>query len=96
MLMASFIIFIVVVFVGLIFMLRKIMTQNIISATQHIDELNQDYTKKDEVGPGAVIGDPLLKMNVDMKNDVEKILKKFSHGTRKLFEYHPEEIEKQT
>ena len=48
MLMASFIIFIIVVFAGLVFMLRKIMTQNIISATQHIDELNQDYTKKDE------------------------------------------------
>ena len=48
MLMASFIIFIIVVFAVLVFMLRKIMTQNIISATQHIDELNQDYTKKDE------------------------------------------------
>ena len=48
MLMASFIIFQIVVFAGLIFMLRKIMTQNVISATQHIDELNQDYTKKDE------------------------------------------------
>ena len=48
MLMVSFIIFIIVVFAVLVFMLRKIMTQNIISATQHIDELNQDYTKKDE------------------------------------------------
>jgi F0F1-type ATP synthase membrane subunit b/b' len=47
MLMASFIIFIIIVFIVLVFMLRKIMTQNIISATQHIDELNQDYTKKD-------------------------------------------------
>jgi F0F1-type ATP synthase membrane subunit b/b' len=47
MLMASFIIFQIIVFAGLIFMLRKIMTQNVISATQHIDELNQDYTKKD-------------------------------------------------
>jgi F0F1-type ATP synthase membrane subunit b/b' len=48
MLMVSFIIFQVIVFAGLIIMLRKIMTQNVISATQHIDELNQDYTKKDE------------------------------------------------
>jgi F0F1-type ATP synthase membrane subunit b/b' len=48
MLMAWFIIFQVIVFAGLIFMLRKIMTQNVISATQHIDELNQDYTKKDQ------------------------------------------------
>ncbi len=48
MLMVSFIIFEIIVFTGLIFILRKIMTQNVISATQHIDELNQDYTKKDE------------------------------------------------
>ena len=48
MLMISFVIFQIIVFAGLIFMLRKIMTQNVISATQHIDELNQDYTKKDE------------------------------------------------
>ena len=48
MLMVSFIIFQVIVFAGLIYFLRKIMTQNVISATQHIDELNQDYTKKDE------------------------------------------------
>ena len=48
MLMASLILFQVIVFAALIFMLRKIMTQNVISATKHIDELNQDYIKKDE------------------------------------------------
>lgn len=48
MIMVSIIIFEIILFAGLIFMLRKIMTQNVISATQHIDELNQDYTKKDE------------------------------------------------
>jgi len=44
----SAIILIIFVFIVLVVMLRKIMTQNIISATQHIDELNQDYIKKDE------------------------------------------------
>jgi F0F1-type ATP synthase membrane subunit b/b' len=48
MLMVSFIIFQVIVFAVLIITLRKIMTQNVLSATQHIDELNQDYIKKDE------------------------------------------------
>ena len=48
MFMASFIIFQIIVFAALIVILRKIMNQNLISATQHIDELNQDYTKKDE------------------------------------------------
>lgn len=48
MLMVSFIIFQIALFAGLIFMLRKILTQNITLATRHIDELNQDYTKKDE------------------------------------------------
>jgi F-type H+-transporting ATPase subunit b len=48
MLIVSLILFQVIIFAGLIFMLRKIMTQNVISATKHIDELNQDYTKKDE------------------------------------------------
>ncbi|MDP3042443.1 MAG: F0F1 ATP synthase subunit delta [Candidatus Omnitrophota bacterium] len=48
MLMVSFIIFQIALFAGLIFMLRKIMTQNVILATRHIDELHQDYTKKDE------------------------------------------------
>lgn len=48
MLIASLIILQVLIFAGLIFMLRKIMTQNVVSATRHIEELNQDYLKKEE------------------------------------------------
>lgn len=48
MLVVSLILFQIIVFMGLIFMLRKIMSQNVISATRHIDELNHDYVKKDE------------------------------------------------
>ncbi len=48
MLMVSSIIFVVILFIGLIVMFRKIMTENIDLATHHIDELNKDYTKKDE------------------------------------------------
>jgi F-type H+-transporting ATPase subunit b len=48
MLIASLIILQVFIFAGLIFMLRKIMTENVSSATRHLDELNQDYAKKEE------------------------------------------------
>jgi F-type H+-transporting ATPase subunit b len=48
MLIASLIFFQVFIFAGLIFMLRKIMAQNVTSATRHLDELNQDYSKKEE------------------------------------------------
>jgi F0F1-type ATP synthase delta subunit len=48
MLIASLIILQLIIFGGLIFMLKRILTNNIVSATQHIDSLNQDYTKKIE------------------------------------------------
>jgi len=48
MLVVSLILFQIAIFAGLIFTLRKIMTQNVISATKHIDELNQDYLKKED------------------------------------------------
>jgi len=45
---ASLILFQVLIFVGLVLILRKVMSKNIISATEHIEELNQDYTKKEQ------------------------------------------------
>ncbi|MFH0731476.1 MAG: F0F1 ATP synthase subunit delta [Candidatus Omnitrophota bacterium] len=38
----------VIIFAGLLFFFRRILTRNVASATQHLDELNQDYTKKEE------------------------------------------------
>lgn len=46
MLVVSLIILQLIIFGGLILMLKRILTNNIVSATQHIDSLNQDYTKK--------------------------------------------------
>jgi F0F1-type ATP synthase delta subunit len=43
-----FILLQVVIFIGLIFMFRRIMTQNVASATRHLDELNQEYTNKEK------------------------------------------------
>jgi len=48
MLIISLILFQVFIFVGLIFMLRRIMTKNVTDATRHLEELNQDYTKKEQ------------------------------------------------
>jgi F0F1-type ATP synthase membrane subunit b/b' len=48
MLIVALVVFQLLFFIGLIVMLRRIMTQNVASATQHLNELNQDYTKKEE------------------------------------------------
>ncbi len=47
-LLASLIIVMVGVFAGLLMMMRKIMSQNVSAATKHLDEMNQDFLKKEE------------------------------------------------
>jgi len=46
MLIVSMVLLQVILFGGLIFILRKILTQNVIAATQHIEELSQDHAHK--------------------------------------------------
>ncbi|MFH0838751.1 MAG: F0F1 ATP synthase subunit delta [Candidatus Omnitrophota bacterium] len=46
MLIVSLILLQLLIFVGLIVILRRIMTLNVISATRHLEELNEDYAKK--------------------------------------------------
>jgi len=48
MFIVSLVLFQVFIFIGLIFMLRRIMVRNIASATTHLDSLSQDYAKRDE------------------------------------------------
>ena len=48
MLMVSLIVLQILIFAGLIAILKRILTQNVVSATKHLDELNQNYTKKEE------------------------------------------------
>ncbi len=38
----------VFIFITLILIFRSILTKNVVSATKHIDELNQEYTKREE------------------------------------------------
>lgn len=48
MLIISLVLFQVLIFAGLIFILRRVMTKNVTDATRHLEELNQDYTKKEQ------------------------------------------------
>lgn len=48
MLIVFLILFQICIFIGLIFILRLVMTNNISSATKHIEELNQDCVKKEQ------------------------------------------------
>lgn len=55
MLIVSLILLQVVVFIVLIFIFRKIMTENVVSAAKHLEELSQDYDKKQqEIDKGLV------------------------------------------
>jgi len=48
MLIASLITVQIIIFAGLLFFFRRILTRNVIQATRHLDELNQDYTRKEK------------------------------------------------
>jgi len=48
MLIASLIFLLLLIFAGLVFLFRRVMTQNVVLATQHLEELNQDYTRKEK------------------------------------------------
>lgn len=49
MLIISLVFLQVLIFAGMIFALQRIMTKNVVSATKHIEEMNQDYLKKEEL-----------------------------------------------
>lgn len=48
MLIVSIIFFQLVIFIGLIYLFRKILSKNVVSATTHLEELNKDYNKRRE------------------------------------------------
>ncbi|MEI6631872.1 MAG: F0F1 ATP synthase subunit delta [bacterium] len=51
MLIISLILLLLFIFVGLIFMLRRILTQNVVLATNHLEELSQEFAQKEkEIG----------------------------------------------
>ncbi len=48
MLIVSLILFQLIIFGGLIFLLRRVLTKNVTDATKHLEELNQDYSEKEK------------------------------------------------
>ena len=46
MFVASLIFLLVLMFGVLIYILKRIITQNVVRATKHLEELDEDYTKK--------------------------------------------------
>jgi F0F1-type ATP synthase delta subunit len=67
MLIVSLVLLQIVIFGGLIFILRKVLNQNVILATKHLDELNQDYSKKEQ---------DIQKRLEDLKQKTNEILSK--------------------
>lgn len=48
MLILSLVVFQIIVFVSLILLLRRVLNKNVVSATRHIEELNQEYSQKEQ------------------------------------------------
>lgn len=81
MLIISLILFQLIVFVGLIFFFKRILSQNVTSATKHLEELNQDYARKDNevtkrLGEAQQKSeDMLVKARQEADSEKEKIIK---------------------
>lgn len=74
MLIVSLILLQIAVFIVLIFIFRRIMTENVVSATKHLEELSQDYDKKEkeidkELGDAKQKSQEILS---SAQNDAEK------------------------
>lgn len=67
MLIVSMLVMMVVIFGGLILVLRKVLSQNVTLATRHLDELNDDYAKKEA---------DLRRQLDDVRQKAEEIVRK--------------------
>ena len=67
MLIVSMVVMMVVIFGGLILVLRKVLSQNVSLATRHLEELNDDYAKKEA---------DLKRQLEDVRQKSEEIIRK--------------------
>ena len=67
MLIVSMLVMMVVIFGGLILVLRKVLSQNVSLATRHLEELNDDYAKKEA---------DLKRQLEDVRQKSEEIIRK--------------------
>jgi F0F1-type ATP synthase delta subunit len=86
MLVASLILLQVIIFGGLIFVLRHILTQNVVLATKHLDEMSQDYSKKEQ---------DIQKKLESLKDTTQQILSKAHDDGLKAKEEIIKEAEKE-
>lgn len=67
MLIVSVIVFQVLLFAGMIFALQRVMARNVVSATKHIEDMSQDYLKKEEL---------ITKQLEDAKKEAQALVSK--------------------
>ena len=67
MLIVSMVVMMVVIFGALILVLRKVLSQNVSLATRHLEELNDDYAKKEA---------DLKRQLEDVRQKSEEIIRK--------------------
>lgn len=74
MLIFSIVVFQIFIFIGLIYFLQRILGRNVVSATRHLEEMNQDYDKRErEVNRRLQeIKQKSEKMLSDARNEAEK------------------------
>jgi F0F1-type ATP synthase delta subunit len=84
MLIVSLVLLQIIIFGGLIFILRKVLNQNVILATKHLDELNQDYSKKEQ---------EIQKRLEDLKQKTHEILSKAQAEAQRLKETTTKQVE---
>jgi F-type H+-transporting ATPase subunit delta len=86
MLIVSLVLLQIVIFGGLIFVLRRVLNQNVILATKHLDELNQDYSKKEQ---------DIQKRLEDLKQKTQEILSNAQGEAQQLKESVIKQAEKE-
>ena len=86
MLIGSLIILQIFVFSGLVFLFRRIMTQNVTSATKHLEDLNQDYEDKEK---------NIVRQLEDAKQKAQEIIDRARDEAEKLKSKIVNDVEKE-
>ncbi|MDP2943355.1 MAG: F0F1 ATP synthase subunit delta [Candidatus Omnitrophota bacterium] len=93
MLIVSLVLLQVIIFAGLIFALKRILTKNVVTATRHLEEMNVDFVKKDEEIKKRL--EEVNKKSQDILTKAEEDARRASAQTIKEAESQKEEIIKQ-
>jgi len=75
MLIASLVLLLIIIFAAMVVMFRKIMTKNVISATRHLEELSQEYAKKER---------EIIQQREETKQKAQEIISKAQEEAERL------------